>query len=122
MAWNFSNEKKITSIKTIDIVGTFFARNGIQEQNVSDNGKQFTKLTNLFLKNWIKHFKSAPYYPAANEFADMFVLTFKTSMKSMKNQKMSLTKKIANFLLLYRNALRSIRNKNYFMGEIFWHA
>ena len=105
--------KKITTSTTIEILRTVFARNGIPEQIVSDNGPQFTsrefeKFTKL---NGIKHFRSAPYHPATNGLAERFVQTFKRSMKSMKNEEMSLNKKIANFLLLYRNAPHSITNE-----------
>lgn len=105
--------KKITTSTTFEILRTVFARNGIPEQIVSDNGPQFTsrefeKFTKL---NGIKHFRSAPYHPATNGLAERFVQTFKRSMKSMKNEEMSLNKKIANFLLLYRNAPHSITNE-----------
>lgn len=105
--------KKITSFKTIKILRTVFALNGIPEQIVSDNGSQFTshKFDEFIRKNGIKHFKSAPYHPATNRLAERFVQTFKCSMKSMKNQEMKLNKKIANFLLLYRNAPHSITNE-----------
>lgn len=98
--------KKITSFKTIEILRTVFARNGIPEQIVSDNESQFTshEFDEFIRKNGIKHFKSAPYHPATNGLAERFVQTFKRSMKTMKNQEKSLNKKIANFLLLYRNA------------------
>lgn len=105
--------KKITSFKTIEILRTVFARNGIPEQIVSDNESQFTshEFDEFIRKNGIKHFKSAPYHPATNGLAERFVQTFKRSMKTMKNQEKSLNKKIANFLLLYRNAPHSITNE-----------
>ncbi|XP_048731638.2 uncharacterized protein K02A2.6-like [Ostrea edulis] len=104
---------KITSFKTIEILRTVFARNGITEQIVSDNGPQFTsrEFDDFTKKNAIKHFKSAPYHPATNGLAERFVQTFKRSMNSMKNNEMSLNKKIANFLLLYRNAPHSVTNE-----------
>lgn len=105
--------KKITSFKTIEILRTVFARNGIPEQIVSDNGPQFTshEFDEFIRKNGIKHFKSAPYHPATNGLAERFVQTFKRSLESMRNQEMSLNKKIANFLILYRNAPHSVTNE-----------
>ncbi|XP_062592417.1 uncharacterized protein K02A2.6-like [Saccostrea cucullata] len=104
---------KITSFKTIEILRTVFARNGIPEQIVSDNGPLFTsrEFDDFTKKTEIKHFKSAPYNPATNGLAERFVQTFKRSMKSMKNNERSINKKIANFLLLYRKAPHSITNE-----------
>lgn len=46
--------KKITSFKTIEILRTVFARNGIPEQIVSDNGPQFTshEFDEFIRKKW----------------------------------------------------------------------
>lgn len=90
-----------------------FAQKGIPEQIVSDNGPQFTshEFDEFIRKNGIKHCKSAPYHPATNGLAERFVQTFKRSLKSMRNQEMSLNKKIANSLLLYRNAPHSVTNE-----------
>ena len=100
--------KKITKSTTIEILPSVFARNGIPEQIVSDNGPQFTsrEFENFTKLNGIKHFRSA-----TNGLAERFVQTFKQNMKSKKNEEMSLNKKIANFLLLYRIAPHNITNE-----------
>ena len=114
--------KKIKKSTTIESLRTVFARNGIPEQIVSDDGPQFTsrefaKFTKL---NGIKHFRSAPYHQATNGLAERFVQTLNRSMKLMKNEDMSLNKKIATFLLLDRNAPHNITNEtpaNLFYGR-----
>ena len=92
---------KITAIKTIEILRIVFARNGLPEQIVSDNWPQFTsiKFQNFIKTNGITHFKSAPPLPATNGLAERFVRTFKESLKTMKDEFMSLNKKIANFFV-----------------------
>nr|XP_022323016.1 uncharacterized protein K02A2.6-like [Crassostrea virginica] len=85
--------------------GQHFSKIDLRQAFETREFENFTKL------NGIKHFRSAPYHPATNGLAERFVQTFKRSMKSMKNEEMSLNKKIANFLLLYRNAPHSITNE-----------
>ena len=59
---------KTTTFKTVEALRTVFARNGLLEQLVSDNGPQFTaEEFQLFLKkNGVKHVTSARYHPATN--------------------------------------------------------
>ncbi|KAK3098183.1 hypothetical protein FSP39_016945 [Pinctada imbricata] len=106
--------KRITTARTIEILRTIFSRNGIPEQIVSDNGPQFTSAEfGQFMKNnAIRHYKSAPYHPATNGLAERFVQTFERSIKSMKHDSMSLNKKIANFLLQYRNTPHTTTNES----------
>ena len=56
----------------IELLRTVFARNGLPEQIVSDNGPQFTssKFENFMKENGITHFRSAPYHPATNGLAE----------------------------------------------------
>lgn len=70
------------SFKTVEILRTVFARNGIQEQSISDNGPQFTSCGfDDFTKTiGVKHFKPAPYHPAPHGLAESFVQTLKRSM------------------------------------------
>ncbi|KAK3085126.1 hypothetical protein FSP39_024809 [Pinctada imbricata] len=106
--------KRITTARTIEVLRTIFSRNGIPEQIVSDNGPQFTSAEfGQFMKNnAIRHYKSAPYHPATNGLAERFVQTFKRSIRSMKHDSMSLNKKIANFLLQYRNTPHTTTNES----------
>ncbi|CAC5358314.1 unnamed protein product [Mytilus coruscus] len=70
--------------------------------------------------NGTTHIKSAPYHPATNGLSECFVQTFKQSMKAMKGENSDLNKKLANFLLAYRNTPHSTTNETpakLFMGR-----
>eukprot|EP00079_Xenopus_tropicalis_P035744 XP_017949515.1 PREDICTED: uncharacterized protein K02A2.6-like [Xenopus tropicalis] len=101
--------KSTSTSYTIDILRTLFARTGIPEQIVSDNGPQFiSEEFQLFMKrNGIKHTTSNPYHPATNGLAERFVQTMKQSLRSMINDSGSLQHKLARFLLSYRNAIHA---------------
>ena len=105
--------KSTTSEKTVSVLRTIFARNGLPEQIVSDNGPQFTSEEyNLFMKkNGIKHFKSAPHHPATNGLAERFVQTFKKSIKAMDKDDIPLQHKVDNFLFVYRNSVHATTNQ-----------
>ncbi len=102
-----------TTGQTIKVLRTIFARTGLPEQIVSDNGPQFVsaEFQNFTKMNGITHIKSAPYHPATNGLAERFVQTFKQSMKAMKRENSDINKKLANFLLAYRNTVHSTTNE-----------
>eukprot|EP00079_Xenopus_tropicalis_P035743 XP_017949514.1 PREDICTED: uncharacterized protein K02A2.6-like [Xenopus tropicalis] len=101
--------KSTSTSYTIDILRTLFARTGIPEQIVSDNGPQFiSEEFQLFMKrNGIKHTTSNPYHPATNGLAERFVQTMKQSLRSMTNDSGFLQHKLVRFLLSYRNAIHA---------------
>ncbi|CAC5359621.1 unnamed protein product [Mytilus coruscus] len=105
--------KSTTSTQTIRVLRTIFARAGLPEQIVSDNGPQFVSAEfQTFTKmNGITHIKSAPYHPATNGLAERFVQTFKQSLKAMRGENADLNKKLANFLLAYRNTPHTTTNE-----------
>jgi len=98
--------KSTTSQQTITKLREIFARNGVPEQLVSDNGPRFTSDEfNLFMKwNRIKHIPSAPYHPATNGLAERFVQTFKQAFRSAREEEDTIEAKLAHFLISYRNA------------------
>ena len=56
-----------TSVKTFEILRSVFARNGVPDIVVRNNGPQFTSELVQFTKlNEIKHVNSAPYYTITN--------------------------------------------------------
>ena len=61
-----------TSSSTMEVLRDLFARFGIPEQIVSDNGTQFVSDEfQAFVKfNGIRHITSAPYHPATNGLAE----------------------------------------------------
>lgn len=112
-----------TASKTIEALRTVFARNGLPEQLVSDNGPQFiAEEFQLFLKkNGVKHITSAPYHPATNGLAERFVQTMKQSLTSMKKGPESTQTNLSRFLMKYRNTPHSTTGETpatLFMGRI----
>ncbi|KAJ8377451.1 hypothetical protein AAFF_G00260090 [Aldrovandia affinis] len=92
---------------------SLFARTGIPEQLVSDNGPQFTANEfQVFLKrNGVRHITSAPYHPATNGLAERFVQTLKQGLRAMADEHSPLNQKLANFLFAYRNATHATTNQ-----------
>lgn len=105
--------RSTTTSATVDVLQTIFARNGIPEQIVSDNGPQFTSTEfKTFLdNNGIKHITTAPHYPATNGQAERFVQTFKKGLRSMREEKGSISEKLSKFLLQYRNTPHALTNE-----------
>ncbi|XP_056009457.1 uncharacterized protein K02A2.6-like [Ostrea edulis] len=97
---------KTTASKIIEVLRTIFARNGLPEHLISDNGPQFVadEFRHFMKSNGIRHTTSAPYHPKTNGLAERFVQTFKNAMKASKGDDGSLQKKLCNFLIAYRNA------------------
>lgn len=98
--------KNATSTKTVEIPCTPFARTGLPERMVSDNGSQFTskEFQSFIQKNGIKHTTTVSYHPATNGLAKLFIQSFKQSMKIMANTQIPLQEKLVKFLHAYRNA------------------
>lgn len=68
-----------TAVKTIQVLRQMFARYGIPEQLVSDNGPQFVseEFSQFMKQNGVKHIKCSPYHPSSNGQVEHFVRTFK---------------------------------------------
>lgn len=75
-----------TSAAVIHKLKAAFARHGIAETVVSDNGPQYaSKEFELFAKSWeFKHITSSPYYPQSNGLAERTVQTAKALMDKAK--------------------------------------
>lgn len=98
-----------TTSATINLLSSIFARFGLPEQLVSDNGPQFSsdEFTAFMTSNHIKHVRSAPYHPATNGLAERMVSTFKSAMKAAKKDEGTMHFKLSRFLFAYRNAPHS---------------
>ncbi|XP_033098255.1 uncharacterized protein K02A2.6-like [Anneissia japonica] len=94
-----------SSEQTFEILRNVFARNGLPEQLVTDNGPQFiTHTYKWFMEaNGIRHTTSAQYHPRPNGLVERFVQTFKQAMRASRAQHSSLRKRLSTFLLNYRS-------------------
>ena len=72
-----------TAANTIKVLWDMFARYGLPEQLVSDNGPQFvsSEFFEFCKSNRIKYYRVAPYHLASNGLAEHMVQSFKQSMK-----------------------------------------
>ena len=95
-----------TSHTTIEALRSMFARFGLPEQLVSDNGPQFTstEFAQFMKGNHIKHILCSPYHPSSNGLAERFVQTFKRSMRAGEQDGRSLQHRLSEFLLTYRTS------------------
>ncbi|UYV78459.1 hypothetical protein LAZ67_16001473 [Cordylochernes scorpioides] len=95
--------KEITSRTIIYHLGQVFARFGLPELLVTDNGRQFvSKEFEEFTKmNGIRHTKTSPYNQSSNGLADRYVRRFKTSLRK-NSGKDGLETNLERFLLAQR--------------------
>jgi transposase InsO family protein len=93
-----------SSLKTIEVLRSLFARYGLPEQFVTDNGPQFSsaEFANFMKGNGIKRIISAPYHPASNGFAERFVQTLKQALKAGEKDGKNIDHHLAEFLFEYR--------------------
>ena len=97
----------ITIEVTIANLRDMFARYGIPQQLVSDNGSQFTleEFCKFMKANGIKHTLVAPYHPRSNGQAERFVQTFKQFFKVEDSD--SIMQSLVRFLSSYRTTPNS---------------
>ena len=99
---------------TIPHLRSLFARFGLPEQCVSDNGLPFNSedFTTFMKGNRIKHICSSPYQPATNSLAERFVQTFKRALIASEGNGRPVHHRFASFLLSYRNAPHATMNRS----------
>ena len=90
-----------TASKTISTLRELFARFGIPQQLVSDNGSHFVleEFKQFMFANGVKHIKISPYHPALNGAVERMVQTLKLALKADHKKGVPLDKALANFLL-----------------------
>ena len=71
------------SITVINSIKSIFARHGIPENVISDNGRQYTSddFKEFSRKYQFKHITSSPKYPRRNSVAERSIQTFKNIME-----------------------------------------
>ena len=91
-----------TALTTVQQLRVVFARFGVPESVVTDNGPQFItpQFEQFCQKNGIQHIRVAPHHPASNGLAERGVQTFKQGFQ--KNREGTIEDRIARFLLQYR--------------------
>ncbi|XP_055714357.1 uncharacterized protein K02A2.6-like [Phlebotomus papatasi] len=96
--------RSMTTAHTISRLREIFARFGLPETLVSDNGTQFVnEMFSHFCKtNGIVHLRTTPYTPASNGQCERLVDTFKRSLEKQKNSQQSLDDALQQFLANYR--------------------
>ncbi|UYV69883.1 K02A2.6-like [Cordylochernes scorpioides] len=95
--------KDITSRTIIGHLREIFARFGLPELLVTDNGRQFvsSEFEEFTKINGIRHTKTSPYNPSTNGLAERYVREFKNSLR--KNQgKDSIEINLQRFLFAHR--------------------
>ncbi|XP_011860291.1 PREDICTED: uncharacterized protein K02A2.6-like, partial [Vollenhovia emeryi] len=90
-----------TSSRTIELFSEAFARNGLPDTLITDNGVQFTsdEFKNFCAHSGIEHIRSAPYHPQSNGQAEKFVHLLKTGLERAQG---NVDQKLREFLTCYR--------------------
>ena len=103
-----------SAASTLQQLRSWFARFGLPEQCVSDNGPPFNSQDfAVFMKgNGIKHIRSSPYQPATNGLAERFVQTFKRALVTSEGSGKPVHHRLASFLLSYRNTPHATTNRS----------
>lgn len=92
-----------TATATVAKIEELFARFGIPEILVSDNGTQFTSqmFADFCTNSGITHIRTPPYHPQSNGQAERFVDTFKRALSKTKGEEVT-TSSLQTFLRCYR--------------------
>ncbi|XP_018406351.1 PREDICTED: uncharacterized protein K02A2.6-like [Cyphomyrmex costatus] len=101
--------KTISAQRTVEIMEDIFARFGIPETLVTDNGTQFIseKFQSFCLSYGIQHLRTPPFHPSSNGLTERFVDTFKRGL-----QKLTGGENIRNHLPIFLKQYRSTPNVN----------
>ena len=107
-----------TRLRTIEALRTLFARYGIPEEVVFDNGPQLAakEFSQFMRMNGVKYTRVPPYNPASNGAAERSVQSAKVALSKQvldgKAGKLSLEHRLANFLILHRSTPHSVTHSD----------
>jgi len=107
-----------TSLKTIEALRSLFARYGIPEESVSDNGPQLAaeEFTKFMRQNGIKFTRVPPYHPVSNGAVERSVRTAKVDLTKQvldgKASTLTLKHQLANFLILNRSTPHTVSGQS----------
>ncbi|CAI5452725.1 unnamed protein product [Caenorhabditis angaria] len=96
--------KSISASSTVSLLSSIFARNGIPETIVSDNGTQFTSklFADFCAENGVEHIRTPPFHPQSNGQAERFVDTLKRGLRKLRGEEKVSQEVLDKFLLSYR--------------------
>ena len=102
--------KSTTASATIDVARENFARFGLPEQVVTNNGPHFAsgELAGFLPVNGVKHIHVAPYHPASKGATERMGHTFKRSLQASADTGVPIRERLADFLLRYRTTPHSV--------------
>ena len=108
----------MTSLKTIEVLRSLFARYGIPKEVVSDNGPQLAseEFSQFLKQNGVKFTRVPPYHPASNGAAERSVQTAKTVLTKQvldgKANSLSLEHRLANFIISNRSKPHTVTGQS----------
>lgn len=112
--WLEVEEVSATSAsQTILKLSSLFARFGLPQQVVSDNGPPFTsgEFKSFLKSNGVKQTLSPPFHPATNGLAENSVKNVKKRIKLALMNKENVNLALSKFLLAYRNSVHLTTNE-----------
>ncbi|KIH59896.1 integrase core domain protein [Ancylostoma duodenale] len=103
----------ISATKTVKALKSLFARFGLPQTIVSDNGTQFAseQFKTMYDEGGIVHIKTAPYHPQSNGQAERFVDTLKRGIKKLKGEERPSEETLNVVLQAYRMTPNSSLNE-----------
>lgn len=99
---NFKSNTKASKLK--EVFAALFARHGLPNYIVTDNGRQFAsaEFGDFLKQTGVKHSFSPPYHPATNGLAENFVGTFKSKVDKIVQGGEEVAAAINAFIFDYR--------------------
>ena len=105
---------EVTTKSVITFLTQIFAREGLPDEIVSDNGVQFvsTEFEAFLAKLKIRHLKSSLYYPRANGEVERWNRVLKQTLQIAKNQQKPWKEATVELLMAYRATPHSTTGKS----------